>query len=75
MECGDANETIPGASLAQVVVAVKSGEKTKAWEVDGITGATISSEAIADLLQRSASTCMPRVRSHLEDFTRAEEGP
>ena len=74
-EALDVSLDAEGDSLAHPVVAVKHGEKTGAWEVDGITGATISSEAIADLLHRSASTWMPRVQAHLEDFRRPEEQP
>jgi len=57
-----------GSALANSVVPVKHGEKTKAWEVDGITGATISSVAIANLLDRSAQYWVPRIRRNLSDF-------
>jgi electron transport complex protein RnfG len=57
-----------GSALANPVVPVKNGEKTKPWEVDGITGATISSVAIANLLDRSAQYWVPRIRRKLSDF-------
>ena len=57
-----------GSGLAHPVVPVKHGEKTNPWEVDGITGATISSVAIADLLNRSAEYWVPRIRSSRSDF-------
>jgi len=57
-----------GSALANSVVPVKHGEKTKPWEVDGITGATISSVAIANLLDRSAQYWVPRIRRNLRDF-------
>ncbi len=57
-----------GSGLAHPVVPVKHGEKTNPWEVDGITGATISSVAIANLLNRSAEYWVPRIRSSLSDF-------
>jgi len=57
-----------GSALANPIVPVKHGEKTKPWEVDGITGATISSVAIAALLDRSAEYWVPRIRSNLGDF-------
>jgi electron transport complex protein RnfG len=56
------------SGLAHPVVPVKHGEKTNPWEVDGITGATISSVAVADLLNRSAQYWVPRIRSNLSDF-------
>ncbi len=57
-----------GSALANAIVPVKHGEKTKPWEVDSITGATISSVAIANLLDRSAQYWVPRIRRNLSDF-------
>ena len=60
------------SELANPIVPVKHGEKTHPWEVDGITGATISSVAIADILNRSAQYWTPRIRNNLGDL-RGEE--
>jgi electron transport complex protein RnfG len=60
------------SKLANPIVPVKHGEKTHPWEVDGITGATISSVAIADILNRSAQYWTPRIRNNLGAF-RGEE--
>ena len=57
-----------GASLAHAVIAVKQGGKTDPWQVDGITGATISSNAIANILNESASFWLPRIRENLDAF-------
>ncbi len=57
-----------GGALANPIEAVKQGEKQHPWQVDGITGATISSVAIAEILQASASAWIPRVRARLDDF-------
>lgn len=57
-----------GDSLAHPIEAVKPGEKEHPWQVDGITGATISAVAVADILRRSAGTWIPRLRQHLDDF-------
>ena len=54
--------------MANPIVPVRHGEQNHPWEVDGITGATISSVAIADILNRSAQYWMPRIGSHLSDF-------
>ena len=59
-------------ALAHPVEAVKHGEKQHPWQVDGITGATISSVAIAKILQASASAWLPRVRVNLDDFRRGD---
>ena len=50
-----------GEDLANPIAATKHGEKTSPWQVDAITGATISSFAIADILQASASVWVPRL--------------
>jgi electron transport complex protein RnfG len=60
------------SQILQPIEAVKHGEKEHAWQVDGITGATISSVAIADILSRSSSFWIPRVRRGLDDFRRTE---
>jgi electron transport complex protein RnfG len=56
------------SKMANPIVPVKHGAKTNPWEVDGITGATISSVAIADILNRSAQYWTPRIRNNLGDF-------
>ncbi len=57
-------------ALANPIVPVKQGEKSHPWEVDGITGATISSVAIADILNDSAQYWVPRLQQSLGDFGR-----
>ena len=56
------------SEIANPIVPVKHGDKANPWEVDGITGATISSVAIANILNRSAQYWMPRIRNNLRDF-------
>ena len=60
------------SELANPIVPVKHGEKTHPWEVDGITGATISSVAIAKILNQSAQYWVPRIQSRLGDFQGGE---
>ena len=59
-------------ALAHAIVPVKHGEKTNPWEVDGITGATISSKAVASILDRSAQYWVPRIEPKRADFERQE---
>lgn len=53
------------SGLANPIVPVKHGEKTEPWEIDGITGATVSSVAIADILNKSAERWVPVIRKGL----------
>lgn len=60
--------TVAGGELAHPIEFVKSGEKSQAWQIDGITGATISSEATAMMLRESTSLWMPKIQSQLAAF-------
>lgn len=62
-----------GTGLAHPIVAVARGTKTEPWQVDSITGATISSEAIAAILNGSAQTWVPRIEGHLDDLKRGND--
>ena len=54
-----------GGSLAHPIELVKSGEKTDDWQVEAITGATISSRAVATIVGKSAATSIPLVNNNL----------
>jgi len=51
-----------GQSLLHPVTLVKPGQKTAPWQVDGISGATISSRAIARMLDESMRRWAPQLR-------------
>lgn len=53
--------TVKGDALANAIVAVKHGSKKNPWEIDAISGATISSKAIAKGLNGSAQEVLPKV--------------
>lgn len=55
-------------SLMNKVVPVKSGEKQNPWEVDGITGATISSRAISNIINESMQVWAPRIYENKDYF-------
>ena len=60
-----------GSELANPIAFVKPGQKTESWQVDGITGATISSRAVAETVGDSAARWIPRVHQRQGDFTRS----
>ncbi len=62
----DASWDVSTNQLLNSIIAVKKGEKANAWEIDGITGATISSVAIADILAHSTTNWIPILRGELE---------
>ncbi len=55
-------------AIAHPIEAVKHGEKQHPWQVDAITGATISSYAIADMLRASAAQWVPRIKPRIEQI-------
>ena len=58
-EALDARLNDAGDALANPIVTVKQGEKTEPWQIDGITGATITSEAIGNIVNASAGDWLP----------------
>ena len=57
-----------GTTLRHRIETVKQGTKSEPWQIDGITGATISSEAIGDILAASSAYWVPLIRRRLEDL-------
>jgi electron transport complex protein RnfG len=68
----DVSLTADGTTVAHPIESVKRGEKEQPWQVDAITGATISSKAIANILSKSTAYWVPRIRRGLDDFREAE---
>lgn len=54
------------ASLEQEIVTVKSGEKTQPWQIDGISGATVSSMAVGKALRDSTKKWVPEINRAME---------
>lgn len=64
----DASLSSDGSSLANAIIGVKHGSKKNPWEVDAITGATISSNAVAKAINSSAQDLLPRVKPLLSQL-------
>ncbi len=64
-----------GTEVVHPIQFVKQGEKADAWQIDGITGATISSRAVAEMLKLSTAEWIPKVYAHQAEFAAAgQEG-
>jgi electron transport complex protein RnfG len=70
----DATLAPSGNALANPIVTVKQGEKTKPWQIDGITGATITSEAIGNILNESANAWVPVLSKNAHAFAAEQVG-
>jgi electron transport complex protein RnfG len=54
--------------LANAIVTVKHGTKTQPWQVDAISGATVSSRAVGRALNDSASQVLPVLLPRVEEL-------
>lgn len=60
------------ASEEHPITTVKHGTKKNAWEIDAISGATISSRAVGRALQASVQTTAPIVARNLDRIKRGQ---
>ncbi len=70
----DASLNADGSDLANDILTVKHGSKRHAWEIDAISGATISSKAVGKALNQSAKRILPLLAPHLESLRHDEGG-
>lgn len=54
--------------LQNPIEVVKPGTKNQAWQIDTITGATISSKAVGKMVSNSATQWIPKIQQQLKDF-------
>ena len=64
----DAKLDPSGKALANPIEAVKAGSKQNAWEVDAISGATISSVAVVRALNNSMQHMAPLIQRYREQL-------
>ncbi len=68
-DCLDVSLNEEGTALKHDIVTVPPGTKTEDWQIDGITGATVTATAVARALRESANEMIPRLLRHLEQLT------
>ncbi|MCR9286215.1 MAG: FMN-binding protein [Bacteroidetes bacterium] len=56
------------SAIKNEIIPVKQGAKENPWEVDGITGATISSRSIGNILSESTSHWVPLIYKNRRSF-------
>jgi len=57
-------------ALANAVKVVKHGTKSKAWEIDAISGATVTSKAVGKGINASAQALLPKLVPHIDTLRR-----
>ncbi|WP_260294881.1 FMN-binding protein [Sedimenticola hydrogenitrophicus] len=68
---GRLNEQKSG--LENAIVTVKHGSKREQWEIDSISGATISSKAIGRMINASGQRMFPLIIQHLDELRTGRE--
>ncbi len=58
-DCLDAALVPDGTAVANPIITVKHGKKTDPWQIDGISGATVTSTAIGNGLRESTNRLLP----------------
>jgi len=71
----DARVDMQKMALVNPIITVKHGTKQHPWEIDAITGATISSKAVGKALNQSAQVLLPQLRPLLQQMRPSEEKP
>ena len=59
-----------GTAPLHPIVSVKPGKKTDPWQIDTISGATITSVAVSDILAASSAVWGPRIQPRKGDFVK-----
>jgi electron transport complex protein RnfG len=60
-------------ALRNEVETVKHGAKTQPWQIDGITGATVSSMTVGRALRESTRRMLPLIAAHETDLRAKKE--
>ena len=58
------------SKLLNNITTVKQGAKSQSWEIDAITGATITSRAVGNILNVSAQQWLPHIIKNIDSFTK-----
>lgn len=71
-EALDVSLTDDGSAPKNPIEMAKSGSKQKPWQIEAITGATISCRAVTKILMESTETFIPIIEKNLQKFKRDE---
>lgn len=69
----DASLDSAQTALAHPIITVKHGSKSQPWEIDAISGATISSKAVGKALNQSAQVVAPLVMAQRKVLEAGDE--
>ena len=64
----DVSLTSDRRKLAHPIEVVRAGERNQPWQIDAISGATVSAQAVGNILQQSAEFWIPKLLNNKETF-------
>lgn len=71
----DAQLNSDNSALNNPIISVKHGSKSNPWEVDAISGATITSKAVAKAINQSAQLILPKLKPYLAQIKYTPAAP
>lgn len=71
----DAQLNSENSALSNPIISVKHGSKSNPWEVDAISGATITSKAVARAINQSAQLILPKLKPYLSQINYTPAAP
>ncbi len=71
----DARVNNDNSALINPIITVKHGSKSNDWEIDAISGATITSKAVGKAINISAQVILPKLQPLLKEITFRELKP
>ncbi len=69
----DARVDMDQMALVNPIITVKHGTKQHPWEIDAISGATISAKAVGKALNRSAQALLPKLHPLMQQMRRQDQ--
>ncbi|MBF0255830.1 MAG: FMN-binding protein [Gammaproteobacteria bacterium] len=63
-----------GKQLANPIVTVKHGKKQEQWQIDAISGATVTSRAVGKAINDSAQRMLPLLQPRLDEIRQIQPG-
>ncbi len=65
-KCLDTQVNVAQSGLANMIKTVRHGTKQHAWEIDAISGSTITSNAMGRMLNKSAQVLLPVITKNID---------
>jgi electron transport complex protein RnfG len=72
-DCLEARLNEEGSAMANEIVTVKNGNKTQPWQIDGISGATVTSVAVGTAIRESTNKMLPLLLEHKDALITGEQ--